>query len=68
MLTSNPPWHEFEAMAAIFKIATVEQPKYELPAGVSEVCKDFMRQCFCRNPQDRPVVDDLLRHKFSQVS
>ncbi|KAK6299457.1 hypothetical protein J4Q44_G00294900 [Coregonus suidteri] len=43
MLTQKPPWAEYEAMAAIFKIAT--QPTNPLlPEGVSESARDFVRQ------------------------
>ena len=38
MLTTRPPWYEFEAMAALFKIAT-KQTNPELPATVSSSCR-----------------------------
>ncbi|KAK1807000.1 hypothetical protein P4O66_004839, partial [Electrophorus voltai] len=43
MLTQKPPWAEYEAMAAIFKIAT-QPTKPSLPDGVSDACRDFLRQ------------------------
>ncbi|KAJ8389803.1 hypothetical protein AAFF_G00115090 [Aldrovandia affinis] len=62
MLTQRPPWAEFEAMAAIFKIAT--QPTNPvLPAHVSEHCRDFLRRIFVETKQ-RPAAEDLLRHIF----
>ena len=43
MLTEKPPWAEFEAMAAIFKIAT--QPTNPiLPSHISEHTRDFVRR------------------------
>lgn len=65
MLTKNPPWIEFEAMAAIFKIATCDQPKYELPAYVSDASRDFIRVCFRKNTSERPSAEELLdTHRF----
>ncbi|XP_070570149.1 mitogen-activated protein kinase kinase kinase 3-like isoform X3 [Ptychodera flava] len=67
MFTKNPPWAEFEAMAAIFKIAT-QQTQPELPHKVSEDAKDFLRLIFQKNPQDRLSAEELLRHPFVTVS
>ncbi|KFP26871.1 Mitogen-activated protein kinase kinase kinase 3, partial [Colius striatus] len=39
MLTEKPPWAEFEAMAAIFKIAT-QPTNPQLPDGVSASCRN----------------------------
>jgi serine/threonine protein kinase len=64
MLSANPPWFEFEAMAAIFKIATSDYPKYELPAATSDVAREFLKQCFRKDSQNRPTAKDLLKHRF----
>uniref|UniRef100_A0A3Q2YVU7 Mitogen-activated protein kinase kinase kinase 2 n=1 Tax=Hippocampus comes TaxID=109280 RepID=A0A3Q2YVU7_HIPCM len=62
MLTQRPPWAEFEAMAAIFKIAT--QPTNPvLPAHVSDHCREFLKRIFVETKQ-RPCADELLRHIF----
>lgn len=62
MLTQRPPWAEFEAMAAIFKIAT--QPTNPvLPPNVSDHCREFLRRIFVETKQ-RPSADELLRHIF----
>lgn len=62
MLTQRPPWAEYEAMAAIFKIAT--QPTNPvLPPHVSDHCRDFLKRIFVDTKQ-RPWADDLLRHIF----
>uniref|UniRef100_A0AAQ4NZY7 Mitogen-activated protein kinase kinase kinase 2 n=1 Tax=Gasterosteus aculeatus aculeatus TaxID=481459 RepID=A0AAQ4NZY7_GASAC len=62
MLTQRPPWAEFEAMAAIFKIAT--QPTNPvLPAHVSDHSRDFLKRIFVETKQ-RPSADELLRHIF----
>ncbi|XP_039595826.1 mitogen-activated protein kinase kinase kinase 3 [Polypterus senegalus] len=65
MLTEKPPWAEFEAMAAIFKIAT--QPTNPvLPSYISEHCRDFLKRIFVE-AKHRPSAEELLRHPFFQV-
>ena len=66
MLTQKPPWAEYEAMAAIFKIAT-QPTKPMLPEGVSNACRDFLRQVFVEE-KGRPTADYLLSHPFVQGS
>ncbi|XP_032880848.1 mitogen-activated protein kinase kinase kinase 2 [Amblyraja radiata] len=62
MLTEKPPWAEFEAMAAIFKIAT-QPTNPQLPPHVSEHCRDFLKKIFVPMKQ-RPPAEELLRHTF----
>uniref|UniRef100_A0A673WML2 Mitogen-activated protein kinase kinase kinase 2 n=1 Tax=Salmo trutta TaxID=8032 RepID=A0A673WML2_SALTR len=62
MLTQRPPWAEFEAMAAIFKIAT-QPTNPSLPAHVSDHGRDFLKRIFV-DTKLRPSADDLLRHIF----
>ncbi|NXN91959.1 M3K3 kinase, partial [Rhinopomastus cyanomelas] len=62
MLTEKPPWAEFEAMAAIFKIAT-QPTNPQLPDGVSNFCRNFLKQIFVEEKR-RPTAEDLLRHPF----
>uniref|UniRef100_A0A7N8XZC7 Mitogen-activated protein kinase kinase kinase 3 n=1 Tax=Mastacembelus armatus TaxID=205130 RepID=A0A7N8XZC7_9TELE len=65
MLTEKPPWAEYEAMAAIFKIAT--QPTNPLlPLHTSDQARDFIR-CIFVEAKHRPSAEELLRHPFSQV-
>uniref|UniRef100_A0A3P9KTB8 Mitogen-activated protein kinase kinase kinase 3 n=1 Tax=Oryzias latipes TaxID=8090 RepID=A0A3P9KTB8_ORYLA len=66
MLTQKPPWAEYEAMAAIFKIAT-QPTKPTLPEGVSDASRDFLRQVFVEEKW-RPTADILLNHPFVQGS
>ncbi|MGH0154175.1 UNVERIFIED_CONTAM: hypothetical protein FKN15_053517 [Acipenser sinensis] len=66
MLTEKPPWAEYEAMAAIFKIAT-QPTKPGLPEGVSESCRDFLMRIFVEEKQ-RPTAEELLGHSFFQGS
>ncbi|KAJ8284324.1 hypothetical protein COCON_G00031740 [Conger conger] len=65
MLTEKPPWAEYEAMAAIFKIAT--QPTNPLlPSHAADHTRDFVRRIFVE-AKHRPSAEDLLRHPFSQI-
>ncbi|XP_034046465.1 mitogen-activated protein kinase kinase kinase 3 [Thalassophryne amazonica] len=65
MLTEKPPWAEYEAMAAIFKIAT--QPTNPLlPSNTSEQAQDFIR-CIFVEAKLRPSAEEMLRHPFSQI-
>nr|XP_033801072.1 mitogen-activated protein kinase kinase kinase 2 isoform X4 [Geotrypetes seraphini] len=62
MLTEKPPWAEFEAMAAIFKIAT-QPTSPQLPAHVSDHLRDFLKRIFVE-AKLRPSAEELLRHTF----
>ncbi|XP_014662122.1 PREDICTED: mitogen-activated protein kinase kinase kinase 2-like isoform X2 [Priapulus caudatus] len=66
MLTTKPPWSEYETMAALFKIAT-EQPTLRLPASVSQQARDFHQIVFQRESRKRPSAEELLKHAFVQV-
>ncbi|XP_032807068.1 mitogen-activated protein kinase kinase kinase 2-like [Petromyzon marinus] len=65
MLTEKPPWAEFEAMAAIFKIAT-QPTDPRLPLHASEHARDLLRRIFVE-AKLRPSAEDLLRHPFVHV-
>ncbi|KAI1230412.1 hypothetical protein IHE44_0010399 [Lamprotornis superbus] len=65
MLTEKPPWAEYEAMAAIFKIAT-QPTNPQLPPHISEPCRDFLKQIFVE-ARHRPSAEELLRHHFAQL-
>ena len=42
MLTTKPPWSEFEPMAALFKIAT-QPTEPTLPLDLSEDAREFVQ-------------------------
>ncbi|XP_028931406.1 mitogen-activated protein kinase kinase kinase 3 [Ornithorhynchus anatinus] len=66
MLTEKPPWAEYEAMAAIFKIAT-QPTNPQLPPHISEHGRDFLRRIFVE-ARHRPSAEELLRHHFAQLA
>ncbi|XP_021844658.1 mitogen-activated protein kinase kinase kinase YODA isoform X2 [Spinacia oleracea] len=63
MATTQPPWSQYEQVAAVFKIATSNELPV-VPDNLSEEGKDFVQQCLQRNPQDRPTAIQLLGHPF----
>lgn len=65
MLTEKPPWAEYEAMAAIFKIAT-QPTNPQLPSHISEHGRDFLRRIFVEARQ-RPSAEELLTHHLAQL-
>uniref|UniRef100_A0A8C4QQ92 Mitogen-activated protein kinase kinase kinase 2 n=1 Tax=Eptatretus burgeri TaxID=7764 RepID=A0A8C4QQ92_EPTBU len=65
MLTEKPPWAEYEAMAAIFKIAT-QPTNPELPPHNSEHARDFLR-CIFVEAKLRPSAEELLHHPFVHI-
>jgi serine/threonine protein kinase len=65
MATGLPPWSaEYtDQVSALFTIATSnEMPS--LPGDFSEEGKDFLAQCFRRNPKERPNATKLLQHPW----
>ncbi|XP_016441218.1 mitogen-activated protein kinase kinase kinase 5 isoform X2 [Nicotiana tabacum] len=65
MLNGKPPWSEYEAAAAMFKVLKDTPP---IPETLSPEGKDFLRWCFCRNPAERPSASMLLEHRFMRIS
>jgi len=63
MLTTKPPFSQFEPMTAIYNIGAGRILPH-LPVNVSESLFDLMQQCFKRDPRLRPSAADLLNHPF----
>jgi len=64
MLSGKPPWHEYEGVAVIWRIAISDKPKYSLPDSVSDTARDFLERCFIRDSDQRPSADELLSDPF----
>lgn len=63
MLTKHPPWHELEAMAALFKIASFSKANYVLDDQISGEAREFLNCIFV--PVDkRPKAKDLLKKSW----
>ncbi|CAN6248696.1 unnamed protein product [Urochloa humidicola] len=65
MATARPPWHQYEGVAAIFKIANSKDIP-EIPDSFSEEGKDFLQLCLKRNPASRASAAQLMDHPFVQ--
>lgn len=68
MLTGKLPWESKKQAGGSggrreLKLRIVgEVPA--IPSGVSRMARDFLSQCFVRNPAERPTAEALLRHPF----
>ena len=62
LLTTRPPYYEFEPMAAMFRIVTDDCPP--IPGGISNYLKDFLLKCFTKEPSKRPNAKELLVHPW----
>jgi len=64
MMTGKPPFSEFPTQVSVlFHIANTQEPP-TIPEDCSEQCKEFLLQCFQRNPRERPTAATLLGHPF----
>lgn len=66
LITGKMPWYnlKFEnPIAAIMKIATSNEIP-EIGVAISELFKDFIGKCLCREREKRWSVDQLLEHEF----
>lgn len=66
MLTTKPPFSEFEPMTAIYNIGAGRIPP-RIPGEISDALKDLLQQCFKRDPRFRPSATNLLSHPFFKM-
>ena len=64
MLTGSPPWKDYEHHEFLIEIIQSDMPDFKLPEHISKVVHDFLAQCFCHDPQERPEATELLHHSF----
>ncbi|KAG7665927.1 CDC15 [[Candida] subhashii] len=62
LFTTNPPYHDLNPMATLHAIGTDEHPP--LPKNISSVAKDFLLECFQKQPNLRISGKLLLKHKW----
>ena len=66
MLTTKPPWSEFNEFAAFYQIG--KNPIIpHFPPGTSSHCLVFVQDCLQQNPRSRPAAADLLQYEFLQI-
>ena len=62
LFTTNPPHHDLNPMATLHAIGTDDHPP--LPKNISPLAKDFLLECFQKQPNLRISAKSLLRHKW----
>ncbi|KYQ88661.1 putative protein serine/threonine kinase [Tieghemostelium lacteum] len=67
LLTGSPPYYDLGQMPALFRIVSDDFPP--LPEGISPALKDWLMQCFQKDPNLRISAQKLLKHRWiaSQV-
>jgi len=62
LLTGDPPYYDLGPMPALFRIVQDDYPP--LPEGMSPALKDWLMQCFQKDPVLRISAAKLLNHKW----
>ncbi|KAF2840537.1 hypothetical protein M501DRAFT_1014552 [Patellaria atrata CBS 101060] len=62
LLDGKPPYHKLQPMPALFRIVNDDHPP--LPEGASPAVRDFLMQCFQKDPNLRVSAKKLLRHPW----
>jgi serine/threonine protein kinase len=62
LLTTKPPYYNFNVFAAMFRIVSDVHPP--LPEGISENLVDFLKKCFTKDPHQRFSSKALLNHPW----
>ncbi|CAK9435780.1 uncharacterized protein LODBEIA_P04690 [Lodderomyces beijingensis] len=62
LLTTNPPYHDLNPMAALHAIGTDDHPP--LPKNSSPALRDFLLECFQKSPNLRTSAKLLLKHQW----
>ncbi|PQK13694.1 hypothetical protein BB8028_0004g06250 [Beauveria bassiana] len=62
LLQGRPPYHNLAAMPALFAIVNDDHPP--LPEGISAAARDFLMQCFQKDPNLRVTARKLMKHAW----
>ncbi|KKK13913.1 hypothetical protein P175DRAFT_0467267 [Aspergillus ochraceoroseus IBT 24754] len=62
LLEGKPPYYNLQPMPALFRIVNDDHPP--LPQGASPAVKDFLMQCFQKDPNLRVSAKKLLKHPW----
>ncbi|KAL3659409.1 hypothetical protein V7S43_015680 [Phytophthora oleae] len=64
MATAKHPWpHCHNGLAAMYTIAMATAPP-PLPINLSDEAREFLRRCFCIDPEERATALELSEHAF----
>ncbi|KAF2183417.1 hypothetical protein K469DRAFT_635407 [Zopfia rhizophila CBS 207.26] len=64
LIEGKPPYHKLQPMQALFRIVNDEHPP--IPGSASPAVRDFLMQCFQKNPNLRISAKRLLKHPWIQ--
>ncbi|KAF2742016.1 hypothetical protein M011DRAFT_482072 [Sporormia fimetaria CBS 119925] len=64
LIEGKPPYHKLQPMQALFRIVNDEHPP--IPGSVSPLLRDFLMECFQKNPTLRIAAKRLLKHPWIQ--
>ncbi|KAL1627655.1 Protein kinase of the Mitotic Exit Network [Neofusicoccum ribis] len=62
LLDGKPPYHKLQPMPALFRIVNDDHPP--LPEAASPAVRDFLMQCFQKDPNLRVSARKLLKHPW----
>ncbi|KAJ9120190.1 hypothetical protein QFC22_003090 [Naganishia vaughanmartiniae] len=62
LLEGKPPYYNLEPMQALFRIVQDDMPP--IPEGASAIVKDFLYQCFQKDPNLRISAKMLAKHPW----
>ncbi|OLL22575.1 Cytokinesis protein sepH [Neolecta irregularis DAH-3] len=65
LLEGQPPYHEYDPMPALFHIVNDDHPP--IPESASPAVRDFLMQCFQKDPNFRVSARKLLKHSWIQA-
>ncbi|OWB69496.1 hypothetical protein B5S30_g4912 [[Candida] boidinii] len=65
LLTTRPPFGEFNAMAACHAIGTHEE--IPIPNNLSDNAVDFIEKCFQKSPSIRKSASELMNHQWFKM-
>lgn len=64
MLTGKPPWGEAENQVMLMMKVVVYNEQPQMPANISDECKNFISMCLHRDPTLRKSAKELLTQPF----
>ena len=62
MIEGKPPYHKLQPMQALFRIVNDEHPP--IPGSASPLLREFLMECFQKNPTLRIAAKRLLKHPW----
>ncbi|KAJ8105620.1 hypothetical protein OPT61_g10065 [Boeremia exigua] len=64
LIEGKPPYHKLQPMQALFRIVNDEHPP--IPGSASPLLREFLMECFQKNPTLRISAKRLLKHPWIQ--